>query len=171
MSGHPWRNAAIALLVGSVSLLEFQTTYAQTAATVGQHRDPILVSGVKEPEEMRVEPRPTPVPTEPERMLAVETKGGTKMNDPAILLPALNRVLAKFPDYSDGYAMRAGSLCAGSDRAAVLADINNALKHVDNSRVKESAASLLSMRAKIEHLNGNDADALADLENAIKRQP
>jgi len=167
MSGYPWRNAAIALLVGSVSLLGFQSAHAQTAATEGQHRDPILVSGVKEPEEMRVEPRPATVPSEPERMLAVETHGGTKMNDPAILLPALNRVLAKFPDYSDGYAMRAGSLCSGSDRAAILADINSALKYVDNSRVKESAASLLSMRAKIEHLNGNDADALADLENAI----
>jgi tetratricopeptide (TPR) repeat protein len=167
VSGHPWRNAAIALLLGLISLLGFRSTHAQTAATDSQHRDPILLSGVKEPEEMRVEPRPTPVPTEPERMLAVETKGGTKMSDPATLLPALNRVLAKFPDYSDGYAMRAGSLCAGSDPAAILADINSALKYVDNSRVKESAASLLSMRAKIEHSDGNDADALADLENAI----
>ena len=167
MSGHPWRNAAIVLLLGLISFLGFRSTHAQAAATDSQHRDPIVLSGVPEPEEMRVEPRPISVPTEPEKMLAVETMGGTKMYDPAILLPALNRVLAKFPAYSNGYALRAGLLCSGSDRAAILADINSALKYVDNSQVKESVASLLSMRAKIEHSNGNDADALTDLENAI----
>jgi hypothetical protein len=119
------------------------------------------VPGVKEPEEMRVEPRPAVVPTEPEKMLAAETKGGAKWSDPAVLLPVLNRVLTEFPDYSDGYAMRAGLLCSGGDRAAVLADINSALEHRHNSRVEKSAASLFSMRAKIEHLNGNDDDALS----------
>jgi tetratricopeptide (TPR) repeat protein len=119
---------------------------------------------------MRVEPRLAAVPTEPEKLLAAETKGGAKMSDPAVLLPALNRVLTQFPDYSDGYAIRAGLLCSEGDRAAILADINSALEHRDNSRVEKSAG-LFSMRAKIEHLNGNDDDALAELEKSINANP
>src|SRR5262249_14799791 len=114
----------VTLLLGLIAL-QLQTTHAQTTAIEVQHRAPILVSGVKEPEEMRVGPRPTTVPSDPEKMLAAETKSGAKMSDPAVLLPALNRVLARFPDYTDGYAMRAGLLCSGNDRTAILTDINN----------------------------------------------
>ena len=55
-------------------------------------------------------------PTEPERMLGDAMKQTQGNNDPNALLPALNRILAKYPDYGDGYAMRLGSLCSGKDR-------------------------------------------------------
>ena len=62
----------------------------------------------------------------------------------------------------------ASSLCDGNDRTAILANVNNAIKHVSNSRTgKDSLGSLLSMRAKIEHTNGDDAAAMEDLDKAI----
>jgi tetratricopeptide (TPR) repeat protein len=165
------RHGTTALLLGFASAVLSQASDAQAAATESHNSGPILISGINEPKEMRVEPRPITVPSEPEKMLAAETQGGSKMNDPSVLLPALNRVLTKFPGYSDGYSIRAGLLCSGGDRAAILADIKSALSHVQNSRVKESTASLFSMRAKIEHLNGDDGDALADLDKSVSANP
>lgn len=163
MSGHPWRNAAIALLLGAILLLGFRSTHAQTAATDSQQSAPILLSGVKEPEEMRVEPVPLIVPTASEKMLAAETKN---LRD--LTIPALDAVLAKFPDYSDGYAMRAGLFCQhGRDPSPILSDVNNALKYESNSGVKGSMAGLLSMRAKLEYASGDKAVAFADLWRAI----
>jgi tetratricopeptide (TPR) repeat protein len=64
--------------------------------------------------------------------------------------------------------MRLSSLCEGNDRKAILSDVKNALKFIKNSRTGEdSLISLLSMRAKIEHLDGNDDAAVADLDGAI----
>jgi tetratricopeptide (TPR) repeat protein len=149
------------LLIGLTTALKGPITVQAIAA-------PILISGVQEPEEMRVEPFPTTVPTEPVRMLAEATQKFGKM-DTATLLPALNRILAKFPDFSDGYTARATLLfCELGDTASALSDINNALKHVGNSLVKESAPSLLSMRAKIEYANGDYAAALDELDEAIR---
>jgi hypothetical protein len=89
-------------------------------------------------------------------------------SDPAALLPALDRILAKYPDYSDGYVMRLGALCAGNDRVAIMADVNSALKFIGTSRVgKDSLGSLLSMQAKVEHCNGNDRAMIDDLDKAI----
>ena len=92
------------------------------------HRDPILISDVKEPGEMSVEPLPFTkfVPTAPEQMLTDAMKS-TGDNNPAALLPALSQILAKYPDFSDGYVMRLGALCDGKDLVAIASDINNAL--------------------------------------------
>jgi hypothetical protein len=73
---------------------------------------PILIPGVKEPDEMRVEPFPKPILTAPERMLGEALKNST---DPTALLPALNQILAQYPEFSDGYLMRLGALCKGGD--------------------------------------------------------
>jgi hypothetical protein len=92
------------------------------------------------------------VPTEPERMLGQVMKEIRGNSDPNALLPALNRILAKYPDYADGYEMRLGSLCTEKDHAAILSDINNALKYERGSEnAKETHASVLSMKAKAEH--------------------
>jgi tetratricopeptide (TPR) repeat protein len=132
------------------------------------HREPILISGVAEPEEMRVEPFPKFAPTEPERMLGDAMKQTQGNNDPNALLPALNRILAKYPDYGDGYAMRLGSLCSGKDHAAILSDVNNALKYNTSSEnAKDTQAAMLSMKAKLEHDGGDDAGAMRDLDTAI----
>ncbi|MGD0945867.1 MAG: surface-adhesin E family protein [Candidatus Binatia bacterium] len=158
------------LVLGLIALLAYHVhlEHGRSGVAVSRHTNPILIPGIQEPEEMRVEPIPVEVPTEPDRMLgeAMEQVGNSK--SPAALLPALDRILAKYPDYSDGYLLRLVSLCEGNDRAAILSNINSALKYIGNSRIgKDSLGSLLSMRAKIEHANGDDGSAMEDLDKAI----
>jgi len=118
---------------------------------------------------MRIEPFPLYAPTEPERMLGEAMKETRGNSDPNALLPALNRILAKYPDYADGYVMRLGSLCTEKDHAAILSDINNALRYDGNSEnAKETHTSLLSMKAKAEHDGGDDASAIRDLDTVLQ---
>jgi len=132
------------------------------------HRDPILIPGVQEPEEMRVEPFPAALPTPPEHMLAAAMQEVGNNSKPEALLPALDRILKKYPDYSDGYTMRLAALCSGNDLKAILFNLNSALRYINNSRVgKDSRNGLLSMRAKIEHTQGEDSEALKDIESAV----
>lgn len=162
------RCIAIALF-GVVTLFAYgaHITHAQTAADEKQHREPILIPDVQEPEEMRVEPFPMHVPNEQVRLLEPAMNRGNNQ-DPAATLQALNHILEEHPDLSDGYLLRLETLCKGNDRAAILSDINNAIKYASNSLVKkDSSGSLLSMRAKIAHTNGDDAHAMDDLEKAI----
>ncbi len=64
--------------------------------------------------------------------------------------------------------MRLASLCNGKDHAAILSDINHALKYDTSSEnAKETQASMLSMKAKLEHDGGDDADAMRDLDTSI----
>jgi tetratricopeptide (TPR) repeat protein len=116
---------------------------------------------------MRVEPLPVTntALTAPEQMLADAMKAAG--NNPTALLPALNQILAKYPDFSDGYVMRLGALCNGNNLPAILSDINNAIKNMASSEVPSNLGSLLSMRAKIEHANGDDGSAIDDLDKAI----
>jgi len=163
-------------LVGLRSLLIAGATSA-LIGTVGaieaaeQSWQPILIPGVQEPEEMRVEPFPTTKAelTEPERMLGEALQKSDNSN-PATLLPALNRILAQYPDFSDGYIMRAFALCdPGNDRAAITADLDRALNSIASLRFgKTSTVSLLSTRAKMEYLSGNYLNAVNSLEKAIR---
>jgi tetratricopeptide (TPR) repeat protein len=138
-------------------------------ASANPHLAPILIPGVQEPEEMRVEPFPAHVLTEPERMLA-EGMNNIKDKDRLdALLPVLNGILAKYPDYGDGYTLRLISLCNGNDHAAILSDINSALKYKSNlENAGETNASMLPMRAKIEHDEGDDVAAMRDLDAYIQ---
>ncbi len=107
------------LVAGTVSAL---MAVVGTIAPAEQSRQLILIPGIQEPEEMRVEPFPTAKHdlTAPERMLGEALQKSDSRN-PATLLPALNRILAQYPDFSDGYVMRAFALCdPGNDRAAQL---------------------------------------------------
>jgi tetratricopeptide (TPR) repeat protein len=134
------------------------------AETIAGHAiaAPILVPGVQEPEEMRIGPFPIPTLTAPERMV------GEALGNPTTLLPALNRILAQYPDFSNGFILRVGELCKGIDRGAIMADLDRALKLIDASPVRtDSIGTLLSMRAKIESTNGDYAAAMNDLERAI----
>ncbi|TCK68449.1 tetratricopeptide repeat protein [Acidipila rosea] len=132
------------------------------------HPKPILIPGVTEPEEMRVEPFPKSAPTAPERMLGDAMKEIRGNSDPNALLPALDSILAKYPDYGDGYVMRLASLCNGKNHAAILSDINNALKYNTTSEdATDTKASMLSMKAKLEHDGGDDTAAMRDLDTAI----
>lgn len=162
---------AIVLAVASGAFIAYRShaNGTQPTAADGQHVPPVLIPGIQEPAEMRVEPIPVAVLTPPERMLGEAMQQVGNKGGPAALLPALDRIIAKYPDYSDGYVMRLGALCDGSDRAAILSNVNVALKYVGNSRTgKDSLGSLLSMRAKVEHVNGDDSAAMEDLDKAIQ---
>lgn len=166
----PLRSAAFVVLLGLAALFGDSTCTTPVQAEAGQnHREPILISGVQEPDEMRVEPFPLTnfVPTAAEQLLADAMKS-VGNNKPAALLPALNQILAKYPDFSDGYVMRLGALCEGNDLVAISSDINNALRYLTTSRVgNTSLRALLSMRAKLEHTNRDDGAAIEDLDKAI----
>jgi hypothetical protein len=161
--------ALFVLVAIGLSIYRLHSKRVPDVAAENVLHDPILIPGVQEPEEMRVEPIPVEVLTPPERMLGNAMQQVGSNSNPAALLPALARILAKYPDYSDGYVMRLGSLCSGNDRPTILSNINSALKYAGNSRTgKDSTSSLLSMRAKIEHTSGDDTDAMGDLDKAIQ---
>jgi tetratricopeptide (TPR) repeat protein len=129
-----------------------------------------LIPGVQEPDEMRVEPFPVNnvVLTAPELMLGEAIESADK-SDPAALLPALNQILAKYPDYSDGYVARSFALCGGNDRAAIMSSIGSALKFIGTSRTgKDSIGSLLALQAKMEYANEDFAAAINDLDRGIR---
>jgi tetratricopeptide (TPR) repeat protein len=166
-----WRNIAFALLLAVIAILIYRLypRHRHDDTSENLHREPILIPGIQEPEEMRVEPFPVYVPTEPERMVGQAMKEIQGNTSPDALLPALNHILSKYPDYADGYVLRLGPLCNGKDRAAILSDINSALKYEASSEnTKDTRASVLSMKAKLEHDDGDDAAAMQDLDKAIQ---
>ena len=169
--GFPRKSTLFVSLLGLAGLLGNSTCTTAVQAEAGQqnHRALIGIPDVQEPDEMRAEPFPVInfVPTAPERILADAMKS-VASNTPAALLPAVNQILAKYPDFSDGYIMRLGALCEGNDLVAISSDINNALKYLATSRAGDaSLTSLLSMRAKMEHANRDDGAAIDDLDKAI----
>jgi tetratricopeptide (TPR) repeat protein len=173
MTRRLWTIVGIALFLGVIAFFAYRTRVSHTqsaSADVPSHSPPVLIPGIQEPEEMRVEAISLIIPSPPERMLgeAIQQAGNDK-GGPAALLPALDRILAKYPNYSDGYTMRLGAFCDSGDRAAILANVNKALKYASNSRVgKDSTIELLSMRAKVEHANGDDSAAMDDLYKGIQ---
>jgi tetratricopeptide (TPR) repeat protein len=169
-----WASALAILALVAFGLLSYRSYLLHPrridpTPTKIMHRDPILIPGVQEPDEMRVEPFPAASLTPPEQMLAAAMQEVGNNSKPDALLPALDRILKKYPDYSDGYTMRLAALCSGNDLKAILLNLNSALKYVDNSRVgKDSRNGLLSMRAKIEHTQGDDSETVKDLESAVR---
>jgi tetratricopeptide (TPR) repeat protein len=88
------------------------------------------------------------------------------------MLPAINRVIAAYPEYAAAYVFRLGVLCDGNDKDAVLSDVDNAIKFSDSSQafgqsLKQSVGSLYGMRAKIEYLKGDYIGAVNDLDKAV----
>jgi tetratricopeptide (TPR) repeat protein len=165
-----WKSIAFAVLLAVIAVLIYRVypKHRHDSASENLHRDPILIPGIQEPEEMRVEPFPAYVPTAPERMVGQAMKETQGNSSPDALLPALNRILSKYPDYADGHVLRLGSLCNGKDRAATLSDIKSALKYETSSEnAKGTHASMLSMKAKVEHDDGDDAAAMQDLDTAL----
>lgn len=90
----------IALFVELIAFLAYhaQIDHGQSALAVSRHSDPILIRGIQEPEEMRVEPIPVDVLTPPDRMLGEAMEQVGNKSSPAAILPSLDRVLAKYPD-------------------------------------------------------------------------
>jgi tetratricopeptide (TPR) repeat protein len=167
--------SAVLLLSPAAAQAPKEDRLSTRAAADEQPRAPILIPNVQEPEEMRVAPFPAhnAVLTPADRMLgeAIEAKG---KNDPNGMLPALNRVIASYPEYAPAYVMRLGALCERSDKDAVLSDINNALKFSSTTTetfsetMKQSLGSFYGMRAKIEYLKGDITGAVTDLEKAVQ---
>jgi tetratricopeptide (TPR) repeat protein len=165
--------AAAVLVLCVVAVLAYRSNTSRPLAVGESSAAPILVAGVNEPAEMRVAPFPTSLVPEPLRMEGDAPEGVDLKRNPSAMIAPLNRILAKYPDWWDGYAGRAAFLCEHGDRAAALLDLETSLKQIDNVTWLR-AADILSMRAWIEHANGDDASALTDLDKAIRsdlRQP
>jgi tetratricopeptide (TPR) repeat protein len=165
----PLKSLAATVLVIGIAVLGYQAyrhhTHRNQAES--QQREPVLLPGIDEPLEMRVPPIPVIIPTDPERMLG-EAMKKTENASPDALMPELNRVISKYPDYADAYVMRLASLCKGTDRDAIISNVNQALRYIESSRIsKDSTAGLYSVRAKVEHDTGDDTHAMNDIERAI----
>jgi len=122
-----------------------------TIAPAEQSQQPILIPGIQEPEEMRVKPLQSNKvePPAPLRELAEAANNFSKKNLPE-WLPVLDRILAKYPDFPEGYVFRIGALCEINDRRRAISDINSALKFKNSSQsIKDGLAGWLSMRAKL----------------------
>jgi tetratricopeptide (TPR) repeat protein len=137
-----------------------------------QSRAPILIPNVQEPDEMRVAPLPmrNAASTPADRMF--EEAIQANKSDAHAILPAINRIIALYPEYAAAYVMRLRALCEGSDKDAILFDISNALKLSASTEnlletLNQSAGSLYGMRAKIEYLKGDYSGAISDLEKAV----
>jgi hypothetical protein len=91
------------LIVGIMIAVMFT---AGNIAAEEQRQQPILIPGVQEPEEMRVEPLPKKVVelTAPDRMLGEAIENARKAGTGA-LLTELNRILQMYPDYAMAYAI------------------------------------------------------------------
>jgi tetratricopeptide (TPR) repeat protein len=142
---------------------------AVSVAAESPRPGPVLVPGIQQPDEMRVAPFPTKkvVLTAPEKELAEATNNFLKIDATEMLL-ALDGILAKYPDFADGYVFRIAALC-DNDRRKALSDVNNALKHMTNSRsIKDTVGAILSMRAKLMFADGDYAGAMEGLEQAVK---
>jgi len=81
----------------------------------------------------------------------------------------LDRILAKYPDFPEGYVFRVGALCEINDRRRAISDINSALKFKDSSQsIKDGLAGWLSMRAKLAYADGDYNGAMNGLDEAIR---
>ena len=159
---------------------------------------PVLIGGVDEPAELRVKPFPIPKLSPEMHMLgqvmdAAEQKpadpkstepksAGPNNSDPKTegqitgdqeqsLLQGLNRVLQQYPKFGDAYAMRASLLCErNGDRGAILSDIENTNRY--SSEIPTDGFHMLQpIRAKLDHLSGNDAAAIGELFDYIIKNP
>jgi hypothetical protein len=136
----PLRAIKIVALFGAaaITLLAVFATVQNPVLAAKEPRGPIRASGVNEPDEMLVEPFPATVLTEREQML----KTAFDNSEDAVRLSALNQVISKYSDYSDAYILRLSVFCNGNDRAAILSDIDNALKFIENSSLRAGPGNL-----------------------------
>jgi tetratricopeptide (TPR) repeat protein len=94
-------------------------------------------------------------------------------------LDAVGKIVQKYPTFADAHVMRANLavLTGATDYGAALADIDSAIsvwhKNPSNRELPEltvsstGAPGLYALRAKLNLLAGNSAQALADLETAV----
>jgi tetratricopeptide (TPR) repeat protein len=166
MTSRSWLKLLAGIAIVLIAMLSIR------AVADEQARAPILIPNVQEPEEMRVVPLPmhNAVLTPVDRLLGEAIQAN--QNDAHAMMPAISRVIALYPEYAPAYLMRLRALCEGSDKDAILSDISSALKfsagtETSSETLKQSRGSLNGMRAKIEYLKADYADAISDLEKAV----
>jgi len=127
---------------------------------------PIAVPGVQEPPELRVVPYPTLVLSAPERMLAEATQVSGGAFNPLKMPEVIDAILAKYPEWGDGHAVRTVVKCQGTDPAPVLTELNRAINTVQH-QWQDAQQMLFAVRAKLSHHAGDDEAALLDLDRAV----
>jgi tetratricopeptide (TPR) repeat protein len=161
--------ACVMLLVVAASIMfrRLSSTTKEVAESQPRLHGPILIPGVDEPEELRVEPIPFPSLSPQMRMLsqAMESKNHGDW------LQALNHVIQKYPRYGDAYAIRATLLCEGSGNGvAVMNDIESANRY-GTEMLSDKPDMFVPIKAKIAHSNGNNTAAIAELFQYISKHP
>jgi tetratricopeptide (TPR) repeat protein len=91
-------------------------------------------------------------------------------------IAAFDKIIGKYPEYSDAYLLRAtvSILVGDEDYQKILSDIDHAIKIHSSNKYKSaynSTAGMYSLRAKVDILSGNYQQAVNDLETAIKTDP
>ena len=167
------RSALKQLAVFSSVAVALTATLNICAVADEQSPAPILIPNVQEPEEMRLVPLSmrNAVLTPADHLL--EEAIQANKSDAHAMLPAIDRIIASYPEHAPAYVMRLGELCEGSDKDAIHSDITNALKFFagpetfSSKTLRQSAGPLYGMRAKIKYLEGDYTGALSDLETAV----
>jgi tetratricopeptide (TPR) repeat protein len=165
-----WEIVAVLGLIGGSTLVYYEITNRRpTANPADLHRPPILVAGVTEPDELRVEPLAPPTPNAADRALGEAFQKLGSKNATTDILNLVNPLLASYPDYADGYVLRVGALCqlSTSNHTAIISDIDAAIKYHPRAE-SSSVGNLLAMKAKIEYADDEDGRAMADLEAAMR---
>ena len=131
----------------------------------------IVIPGVAEPGEMLVPPYPKTVKGPAILELAGLMKANKETATPS--LDEIDQVLNHHPDFALGHLMKAGLLCMSGDRRQIPSEIDAVLKYPDQTREFDDfkPGMYLSLKAEVEHEEGDDTAALADLSRAIDADP
>jgi tetratricopeptide (TPR) repeat protein len=127
------------------------------------------IDGLPEPPELSGKPKKVSEPSEADRQL-FEIIGHLKDETEAkSILPKLGDFITQYPDYSDAYFLRAtceACILNSSDFTSISNDVKAAMTHPGQVYNQTDYYSLLG---KIEYAQANYAQAIDDLEKAMKR--
>lgn len=133
------------------------------------------LSRVLEPPELKNMPTPTPVSPSPVASAFFNSKALPKADPdhPETLPPALRdlqSLIQQYPNRSDLYLLRATLSCfVHVDPTALLSDLNKSIElHDASDSAYKSLIDHYALRAKINLNTGHGAQALADLDRAMK---
>lgn len=139
------------------------------AQPVAASSDPIRLSGIVEPAELLIAPQKK-IEATPEISEMLSVLQDVKKGDELSRLPAVDAYIKRFPDVGDMYSIRAELRCMKGDLTGARNDIDQALsgkRWLDADDPGKEQKELISIRAKLFYLAGNDPASLGDVERLI----
>jgi len=131
------------------------------------------IVGISEPPELSGEPKKLVTPSEADRQF-YEIFGQMKNDEAEVkaTIPKFDQFIAQHTDYSEAYFLRATlnfCLLNSRDFAAISSDVKSAMSHTRQGLYND--ADYYSMLGKIAMETAKYAEAMDDLEIAMKRDP